>query len=159
MGFGFDLSAAEEPSGAELCSFAPVDESEDCALDDASWSAEAAPEEGAAELRSCAPPDVSAEPLEGSVACFAASGLTPDCVGSCPASDCPEGVDEDEDEDESAAMAGAKLNDNATALVISRRCMAFLLEVPQRTVRPSKKRAGGWTGSVVDAGCSNAAST
>jgi Mg2+ and Co2+ transporter CorA len=47
VGFGFDLSAAEEPSGAELCSLAPADVSDDWAAFEASSSADAAPDAGA----------------------------------------------------------------------------------------------------------------
>jgi hypothetical protein len=69
VGFGLDVSAADEPSGAELCSFAPVDWSalpEDGSIAPLSiLLALAAPEEGGAELCSAAPPDVSALPDDG----------------------------------------------------------------------------------------------
>ena len=116
VGFGFDLSAADEPSGAELCSLAPLDLSDDWAAFEASSSAVAAPEDGDAELRSAAPPDVSAVPSAGSVACFATSGVTPGCVGSWPAS----GVLPDGGKS-SAAMAGAMPRSTATAVVTRKR--------------------------------------
>jgi hypothetical protein len=122
VGFGFDLSAAEEPSGAELCSLAPPDVSDDWAAFEASWSADAAPDAGGAELRSWAPPDVSAVPVDGSVACFATSSDTPGCVGKFPASGAvPDGSDS------SAAMAGAMPISKATAVVIRKRFIKILL--------------------------------
>jgi hypothetical protein len=69
------------------------------------WSAELvlpAAEFGPAELCSAAPPDVSALPDGGTVACFAASDDTPGPVGSLPES--------------SAASAGARPSNNATAV-------------------------------------------
>jgi hypothetical protein len=76
-----DVSAADEPSGAELCSFAPVDWS---ALPEDGFIASlsillalAAPEDGGAELCSAAPPDVSALPDDGWCADFEVSCDTP----------------------------------------------------------------------------------
>jgi hypothetical protein len=64
-----DESAADEPSGAELCSLAPVDWSalpEDGSIAFLSTVlALAAPEDGGAELCSAAPPEVSALPDDG----------------------------------------------------------------------------------------------
>ena len=66
VGLGLDVSAADEPSGAALCSFAPVDWS---ALPEggsiALLLALAAPEAGGAEVCSAAPPEVSALPDDG----------------------------------------------------------------------------------------------
>ena len=79
VGLGFDVSAADEPSGAELCSFAPLDSSE--LWPSADFWALAAPEDGGAELCSAAPLEVSAEPVSGCVASCDASGDTPAPVG------------------------------------------------------------------------------
>ena len=64
-----DVSDADEPGGAELCSLAPVDWS---AVPEAGAIASlstllalAAPEDGGAELCSAAPLDVSAPPDDG----------------------------------------------------------------------------------------------
>lgn len=69
VGLGLEISAAEEPGGAELCSFAPADWS---ALPESgpiaplsTLLALAAPEAGGAELCSRAPPEVSALPDGG----------------------------------------------------------------------------------------------
>src|SRR5687768_15401136 len=80
-GFDFDLSAAEEPSGAELCSFAPVEGSALVTLPSAGLSACAAPEDGGAELCCAAPLEVSALPDSGDLALSAASGEVPGVVG------------------------------------------------------------------------------
>ena len=69
VGLGLEVSAADEPSGAELCSFAPVDWSalpEEGAIASLSTLlALAAPVAGGAELCSAAPPEVSALPDDG----------------------------------------------------------------------------------------------
>src|SRR5688500_20017996 len=72
-GFGFDESAAEEPSGAELCSLAPVEGSALVTLPSAGLSAAAAPEDGGAELCCAAPLELSALPESGVVAPLARS--------------------------------------------------------------------------------------
>lgn len=58
-GFGF-LSAAADPGGAELCSFAPVDVSLLCPSDDPADMSCSAPDPLGAELCSFAPEEVSA---------------------------------------------------------------------------------------------------
>ena len=79
VGLGFDVSAADEPGGAELCSFAPPDVSE--LWPSVDFLALAAPEDGGAELCSAAPPEVSAEPVSAQSLACAASGETPAPVG------------------------------------------------------------------------------
>jgi hypothetical protein len=78
------------------------------------FSALAAPEAGGAELRSCAPPDVSVVPDCGSVACLAVSCETPGCVGGCIA-------------ESSAASAGERPSKTATAVPINKRFMLVSL--------------------------------
>jgi hypothetical protein len=104
VGFGFDC-AADDFGGAELCSLAPLDgsallsgkvASEDLTLFD----------DGLAELRSAAPPDVSALPWLGTCASFEASGETPGCVGRAELS---------------AAIAGVKPSSRAAAVQVRRR--------------------------------------
>src|SRR5262245_19250786 len=120
VGLGLEVSDADEPGGAELCSLAPADWS---ALPDSGVIASslglvalAAPDDGGAELRSAAPPEVSALPDGGWVACFAVSCETPGCVAVMLLS--------------SAAKAGERPSNTATAVLINKRFILLSLSSP-----------------------------
>ena len=115
-----EVSDADEPGGAELCSLAPADWS---GLPDSGVIASslglvalAAPDDGGAELRSAAPPEVSALPDGGWVACFAVSCETPGCVAVMLLS--------------SAAKVGERPSNTVTAVPINKRFILLSLSSP-----------------------------
>jgi hypothetical protein len=72
VGLGLDLSSADDPGGAELCSFAPDDVSLLVPAEEPDDLSSAAPDPSGAELCSFAPVEVSAPPAGGVCASSAA---------------------------------------------------------------------------------------